>query len=76
MSIANWVLNGLKIERCSIAMYLRISTELRVLYAHHMRVCCKGLTLHYDIASELTWESVPSQSIGKRQQENQNTLEE
>ena len=35
-----------------------------------------GLTLHYDIASELTWESVPSQNIGKRQQESQNTLEE
>ena len=36
--IANRALNGLEIERRSITMY---KTELRVSYAHHMRVCCK-----------------------------------
>ena len=34
--IANMALNGLEIEQRSIAMY---NTELRVLYAHHTRVC-------------------------------------
>ena len=36
--IANQALNGVEIERRSIAMY---NTELRVSYAHHTRVCCK-----------------------------------
>ena len=44
--ITNQVLNGLEIERRSIAMY---NTELRVSYAHHTRVCRERLTLRYGI---------------------------
>ena len=54
--IANWVLNGLEIEWCSITIR---NTELRVSYPHHTPVFAEVtyILLRY-MASEPTWEAV------------------